>query len=60
MSASNDAQLAMNGTVNTNFGNDGTFFVSLKEFVEVFRALNICKVGDWEELRVKGEFTSNL
>lgn len=42
------------------FGNDGTFWMNVEDFVKNFRALNICKVGDWEELRVKGEFTSNL
>ena len=42
------------------FGNDGTFWMSFKDFIQQFRALNVCKVSDWEELRVKGEFTSTL
>lgn len=42
------------------FGDDGTFWMSFKDFIANFRALNVCKVSDWEEVRVKGEFTSKL
>jgi calpain-15 len=42
------------------FGDDGTFWMSSKDFIENFRALNVCKVRDWEEVRVKGEFTTKV
>lgn len=38
------------------FGDDGTFWMCFEDFVEHFKTLNVCKVGDWEEVRVKGEF----
>jgi hypothetical protein len=28
------------------------------DFVQNFKSLNVCKVSDWEEVRVKGEFTN--
>lgn len=34
--------------------------MSFKDFTQHFKALNVCKIGDWEELRVKGEFTNQL
>jgi len=34
--------------------------MSFQDFNQQFRALNVCKVGDWEEVRVKGEFTTRL
>jgi hypothetical protein len=40
------------------FGDDGTFWMSFKDFIKHFRTLNVCKVGDWEEVRVKGAFTN--
>jgi len=46
--------------VKPTFGNDGTFWMSFKDFTEHFRALNICKVGDWEELRVRGAFNNDI
>lgn len=42
------------------FGDDGTFWMSFQDFVKNFRALNVCKVADWEEIRVKGELTTKL
>lgn len=45
--------------VRPEFGDDGTFWMSFEDFTEQFRALNVCKVNDWEEVRVKGEFTNN-
>ena len=42
------------------FGDDGTFWMSFQDFVSNFRALNVCKVADWDEVRVKGEFTTKL
>jgi hypothetical protein len=46
--------------INPVFGDDGTFWMSFKDFVDNFRSLNVCKVKDWEEVRVKGEFTNFL
>lgn len=40
------------------FGDDGTFWMCFEDFVQHFRAVNVCKVKDWEEVRVKGEFTN--
>jgi hypothetical protein len=34
--------------------------MNFKDFVGNFRALNVCKVSDWEEIRVKGELSSKL
>lgn len=34
--------------------------MSFGDFSKQFRALNVCKVSDWEEVRVKGEFTTKL
>lgn len=30
------------------------------DFIKQFRSLNVCKVNDWDEVRVKGEFTTKL
>ena len=44
--------------IKPEFGDDGTFWMCFKDFMDHFRAINICKVSDWEEVRVKGEFTN--
>jgi calpain-15 len=44
--------------INPVFGDDGTFWISFKDFIQHFRTINVCKVGDWEEVRVKGVFTN--
>ena len=44
--------------LNPVFGDDGTFWMCFQDFVNHFSALNVCKVNDWEEVRVKGEFTN--
>ena len=36
--------------------NDGTFWMSFEDFVKNFRALNVCRVKNWEEVRIKGKF----
>lgn len=46
--------------IKPEFGDDGTFWMSFKDFTNNFRALNVCKVSDWEEIRVKGEFTTKV
>lgn len=50
----------MKQAINPVFGDDGTFWMAFKDFSQQFRALNVCKVSDWEEVRVKGEFTTKL
>ena len=50
----------MKAAIKPEFGDDGTFWMSFKDFVQNFRALNVCKVADWEEIRVKGELTSKF
>lgn len=50
----------MVASIKPEFGDDGTFWMSFKDFCVHFRALNVCKVSDWEEVRVKGEFTSKI
>lgn len=42
------------------FGDDGTFWMSFADYRQNFRALNVCKVSDWDEVRVKGEFTNKM
>lgn len=36
--------------------NDGTFYISYKDFLEHFAGINICKVRNWDEVRIKGKF----
>jgi len=50
----------MIAAIKPEFGDDGTFWMGFSDFIVHFRALNVCKVSDWEEVRVKGEFTSKI
>jgi calpain-15 len=50
----------MRKQLQANAKDDGNFWMSFKDFTQHFKALNVCKIGDWEELRVKGEFTNQL
>jgi calpain-15 len=50
----------MKAAINPVFGDDGTFWMNFSDFSQHFRALNVCKVSDWEEIRVKGEFTTRI
>lgn len=36
--------------------NDGQFWMCLKDFLHYFRGVNVCKVRNWDEVRVKGKF----
>ena len=36
--------------------NDGTFWISFKDFVEMFDSLDICRVRNWDEVRIRGRF----
>lgn len=35
---------------------DGTFWMSFEDFVSNFDSLDLCRVSNWEELRVRGRF----
>ena len=37
-------------------GEDGTFWISYMDAVRTFKALNVCRVRNWEEVRIKGKF----
>ena len=36
--------------------NDGTFWMSFEDFTKHFKSLNVCRVRNWEEVRIKGKF----
>lgn len=36
--------------------NDGTFWISYQDCIKEFKALNVCRVKNWEEVRIKGKF----
>lgn len=42
------------------FGDDGDFWMCFSDFLKYFDIVNICKIAEWEEVRVKGEFTNFL
>ncbi len=35
---------------------DGSFWMSYEEFLSYFRSVSICKVKNWDEVRIKGKF----
>lgn len=35
---------------------DGTFWICLKDFTENFSSLDVCRVRNWDEVRVRGRF----
>ena len=35
---------------------DGTFWMSFEDFVKHFDSLDVCRIKDWEELRIRGRF----
>ena len=36
--------------------NDGLFWMCFNDFIHYFKGVNICKVRNWEEVRIKGKF----
>jgi len=36
--------------------NDGTFWMSYKDFLQHFGGVTICKVKNWDEVRIRGKF----
>ena len=37
-------------------GDDGTFWMSFSDFVSNFDSLDVCRVRNWDEVRVRGRF----
>lgn len=37
-------------------GNDGTFWMSFEDFVANFDSLDVCRVRNWDEIRIRGRF----
>lgn len=35
---------------------DGTFWMSFDDFVANFDSLDVCRVSNWDELRIRGRF----
>lgn len=35
---------------------DGTFWMSFKDFTDHFESLDVCRVRNWEEARIRGRF----
>lgn len=42
--------------VSSSEDNDGTFWMSFQDAVKHFKCLNVCRVKNWEEVRIKGKF----
>jgi hypothetical protein len=36
--------------------NDGLFWMSFKDFTENFDSVDVCRVRNWEECRMRGRF----
>ena len=35
---------------------DGTFWMSYQDAIKFFKSLNVCRIKNWEEVRIKGKF----
>jgi calpain-15 len=35
---------------------DGTFWISFQDFVDNFESLDVCRVRNWDEVRIRGRF----
>jgi len=47
----------MREEINPNLdAEDGSFWMAYKDFLACFRCVNICKVRNWNEVRIKGKF----
>jgi calpain-15 len=36
--------------------NDGTFWISYQDVLKHFKTLNVCRIKNWDEVRIKGKF----
>ena len=37
-------------------GDDGTFWMSFSDFVSNFDSLDVCRVRNWDEVRIRGRY----
>lgn len=37
-------------------GDDGTFWMSFKDFSENFETFDVCRARNWDEVRIRGRF----
>ena len=35
---------------------DGTFWMSFRDFVSMYDSLDVCRVRNWDEIRIRGRF----
>lgn len=35
---------------------DGTFWMSYEDFIQKFASLNVCRIANWDENRLRGKF----
>lgn len=40
--------------------NDGTFWMNFTDFIKNFRSANVCKTQEYQQVRLKGSFTTRL
>ena len=36
--------------------NDGSFWISYQDVLKYFKTLNVCRIKNWDEVRIKGKF----
>ena len=47
----------MKNELNPDFeSKDGNFWMNYQDFITNFAGVNICKVKNWDEVRIKGKF----
>jgi len=37
-------------------GEDGSFWMNLQDFLAKFESIDVCRVSNWDELRLRGRF----
>ena len=43
--------------LDVKFGDDGDFWMAFEDFITHYSGVNVCKICDWQEIRVKGSFS---
>ena len=46
----------MKETLNPIFEDEGNFWMSFKDFKANFRAVNVCRVRNWQCVRIRGKY----